>query len=29
MGDGTIDVNHKEMPIAKKLRMHISFESNK
>ena len=28
MGDGEIIVNHKEIPIAKKLRAHISFESH-
>jgi len=29
MGDGKISMNHKEIPIAKKLRAHISFESNR
>ncbi len=30
MGDGRIDIiNHKEIPIAKKLRAHITFESHK
>ena len=28
MGDGTIKMNHKEISIAKKLRVHIPFESN-
>ena len=28
MGDGKITMNHKEIPIAKKLRAHIPFESN-
>ena len=29
MGDGKITMNHKEIPIAQKLRAHIPFESNK
>jgi N-acetylneuraminate synthase len=29
MGDGNITMNHKEIPIAKKLRAHIPFESHK
>lgn len=29
MGNGEIDVNHKEISIAKKLRAHIPFESNR
>jgi len=29
MGDGRIAMNHKEIPIAEKLRAHIPFESNK
>ena len=29
MGDGKITMNHKEIPIAKKLRAHIPFESHK
>lgn len=29
MGDGKIDITPKEIPIAKKLRAHIPFESNK
>jgi N-acetylneuraminate synthase len=28
MGNGKIDLNHKEITIAKKLRAHIPFESN-
>jgi N-acetylneuraminate synthase len=28
MGDGKVSINHKEIPIAKKLRAHISFASN-
>jgi len=28
LGDGKIDMNHKEIPIAKKLRAHIPFESH-
>jgi N-acetylneuraminate synthase len=28
MGDGNISMNHKEIPVAKKLRAHIPFESN-
>jgi len=29
MGDGHIGINHKEIPIAKKLRAHIPFESHR
>lgn len=29
MGDGRITINHKEIPIAKKLRAHIPFESHR
>lgn len=29
MGDGKLGMNHKEIPIAKKLRTHIPFESNR
>ncbi|MCK4819608.1 N-acetylneuraminate synthase family protein, partial [bacterium] len=29
MGNGSITMNHKEIPIAQKLRAHIPFESHK